>query len=357
VTTVAVVLAMGGVAFGVFIDQGSTPPVPRYVHHSTTTSPPLRASSPTPPVLNRPEGLAVDSNGDLLIANEGTSQILRRLPDGTLQVVAGTGTAGYGGDGGPAVGAELNMPYGISVAPDGTIYVADTMNNRVRAISPSGIITTVAGDGRSGGDQPGVGPLGKRAVDTMLSHPYDVAVGPQGKLYIADSTGIQVVSSAGVLRALTLSGVTGLAPATSALPNAIAVDQLGNVYVAAFSPKMLIEFSPTGVVLHIWGVYVAPGGGLAIAPNGSILVADYGFTLDQVSNGELTRIASFSLNALPGITGTFRPSGVTVTPTGTIYIDTDGANGGTNTPALATVSQQGQMRVVDTGPNTVLNAG
>lgn len=104
-------------------------------------------------------------NGDLLIANQGRNQILRRPPNGTLQVVAGTGAAGFSGDGGPAVKAKLDTPNGMAVAPDGTIYVADTDNNRVRAISPSGMISTVAGNGTglspgAGSDQVAVGPSG-----------------------------------------------------------------------------------------------------------------------------------------------------------------------------------------------------
>jgi streptogramin lyase len=295
----------------------------------------------------------VAPDGDLLIVNQGTNQILRRLPDGTLQVVAGTGEAGYSGDGGPAVQAELDRPNGIAVAPDGTMYVADTFNNRVRAISPSGIISTVAGNGQPGGAQSGAGASGGSATGATLADPQSVAVGPQGQLYIADSAGIQVVSD-GTLTTLNPSGLgaLGIGPAAGLTADAITVDQAGDLYVGDFSPKMLIELSPTGSVLHGWGAYVAPGGGLATAPDGSVLVADFGFTVDRVSNGQLAHIATFSLDSVPGVTGSFRPSGVAVTPGGTIYVDTDGANGGTDTPVLGVLDAQGQLQVLASGPTT-----
>jgi hypothetical protein len=337
---------------------GSTPspttlppsPAPTTAPTAPSTSPPPAASTSG---LNRPEGLAVAPDGDLLIVNQGTNQILRRLPDGTLQVVAGTGEAGYSGDGGPAVQAELDRPNGIAVAPDGTMYVADTSNNRVRAISPSGIISTVAGNGQPGGAQSGAGASGGSATGATLADPQSVAVGPQGQLYIADSAGIQVVSD-GTLTTLNPSGLgaLGIGPAAGLTADAITVDQAGDLYVGDFSPKMLVELSPTGSVLHGWGAYVAPGGGLATAPDGSVLVADFGFTVDRVSNGQLAHIATFSLDSVPGVTGSFRPSGVAVTPGGTIYVDTDGANGGTDTPVLGVLDAQGQLQVLASGPTT-----
>ena len=330
-----------------------------------TTTPTTVGSStpttvvPTPaPVLDRPETLAVAPDGDLLIANQGTNQILRRLPNGALKVVAGTGTAGFSGDGGPAVKAELDTPNGMAVAPNGTIYVADTDNNRVRAIYPSGTMSTVAGDGTGlspggGSDQIAVGPFGVGATSARITDPLSVAVGSQGQLYIADSAGIQVVLPNGMLTSLSVTGLSilGIGAPGLLMATAITVDHSGDLYVADFAPKMLIELSPMGAVLHSWGAYVAEGG-LATAPDGSIFVADYGFTVDQISNGGLIHVTAFTDNSIPEITGTFRPSGVTVNQSGVIYVDTDGANGGTNTPALGTLSGQGQLQVVATGTNT-----
>lgn len=333
----------------------SQPTIPTPVGSSTPST-----VAPTPaPVLDRPEALATAPNGDLLIANQGTNQILRRLPNGTLQVVAGTGTAGFGGDGGPAVKAELDTPNGMAVAPNGTIYVADTDNNRVRAISPSGTISTVAGNGTrlsstaGGSNQSAVGPFGVPATSARITDPLSVAVGSQGQLYVADSEGIQVVLPNGMLTSMSFTGLSTLGIGSPGLlmATAITVDHSGDLYVADFAPKMLIELSPSGAVLQSWGAYIA-GGGLATAPDGSIFVADYGFTVDQISNGGLIHVTAFTDNSIPGIRGTFRPSGVTVSQSGVIYVDTDGANGGTNTPSLGTLSAQGQFQLVATGTNT-----
>src|SRR5208337_2263721 len=96
--------------------------------------------------------------------------------------VAGTGIAGFGGDGGPASQAQLNQPEGVAVDASGNLYIADTDNNRIRKISPNGIITTVAGNGIAGfgGDH---GP----ASQAQLNHPEGVAVDASGNLYIADT--------------------------------------------------------------------------------------------------------------------------------------------------------------------------
>ncbi|HEY1650440.1 MAG TPA: hypothetical protein VGG09_01030 [Acidimicrobiales bacterium] len=355
---VAVLLALALVAVGLGLNRGTTAPLRKRVHHHST-----HVSVPAPPPavsantgLDRPTALAVATDGDLLIANQGTNQILRRLPDGTFQVVAGTGTAGYSGDGGPAVEAELNTPNGIAVAPDGTIYVADTANNRVRAISPSGTISTVAGNGSSvtGNGKIGVGPFGIPALDATLADPLSVALGPQGQLYVADSGGIQVIPPDRMLTTLTPSGLDPSVFGTDGdlMASAITVDRTGDIYVADFAPKELVELSSTGALVRSWVVYIT-NGGLATAPDGSILVADYGeFSVDRILDGQLTRITSFSLDSIPGITGTFRPSGVAVTSTGQIYADTDGANGGTNTPTLGTLNNGAQFQTLATGANT-----
>jgi sugar lactone lactonase YvrE len=331
-------VALIGITAGVALSSGTKAPVSRAPHRTTASSvpPPVSSAAPT---LNRPEALAIAPDQNLLIANQGTNQILERTSDGTLHVVAGTGEAGYAGDGAPATEAELNSPGGMTVAPDGTIYVADTGNNRVRAISPTGIITTVAGNG-----QFGTGPSGQPAVDAKLAQPLAVALGPNGQLYVADSSGVQMISTDGILTTTAIaSSIVG-----PVLPSAIAVDGTGNIYVADFSSKQLVEVSPSGEVLHFWTAYVTEAG-LAIAPDGSVLVADYGrFAIDRVTNNQLKPIVTFSLDSLAGLRGVFRPSGVAATSGGQIYADTDGVNGGAIAPALAAVIAQDQVHLLAT---------
>jgi serine/threonine-protein kinase len=118
----------------------------------------------------------------LLVADADNHQV-RAIDLLTRQVtvLAGDGAQGSGGDGGPATAAQLNQPYGVTVAPDGAVYVADFGDNRVRRIGPDGVISTVAGTGEAAFSGDG-GP----AVDAALSGPADVLLGPDGALYIAD---------------------------------------------------------------------------------------------------------------------------------------------------------------------------
>ena len=137
--------------------------------------------------LKAPHGLAVARNGDLYIVDTGRDQVLRRLPPGILQVVAGNGHRGFSGDGGPARDAELSLANdsGIAVARNGTLDIADSGNGRVRAVLANGIIETVAGDGKRGGPGQGLILHKTPALDTSLGEAAGLAIGPNGDLYIA----------------------------------------------------------------------------------------------------------------------------------------------------------------------------
>jgi hypothetical protein len=107
-------------------------------------------AKPTKIKLEFPAGLAVDSLRDVFITDTGASQVLEVLADGTVRTLAGTGKAGYSGDGGPATGARLNEPSGVGVDQMGNVYLSDTGNNRLRQVAPSGVISTIAGNGQFG---------------------------------------------------------------------------------------------------------------------------------------------------------------------------------------------------------------
>ena len=124
----------------------------------------------------------IDAQDRIYIADTGNHCIRRIETDGTIVTLAGTGSPGYTGDGGPATKAQLNTPSDVAVAPDGAIYIADTKNNVVRRVDPDGSIKTVAGTG-SGGFS-GDGRLGSNA---KLNRPYGVAVAPNGDVVIADT--------------------------------------------------------------------------------------------------------------------------------------------------------------------------
>ncbi len=140
--------------------------------------------------LNSPVGqaappvgrIAIDSHNRIYIADTGNNVIRLLDVNGFISTIVGNGTQGYSGDGGPATAAQLNSPSDVAVAPDGTIYIADTFNQVIRSVTPDGIIHTVAGTGERGfsGD-------GGAADQAKLDRPYGVAVGPDGSVYIADT--------------------------------------------------------------------------------------------------------------------------------------------------------------------------
>jgi uncharacterized protein (TIGR03437 family) len=190
---------------------------------------------PTAASLYSPMDVAVDAAGNLYIADQRNSRIRKVTPGGTITTVAGNGVQGYSGDGGPATAASLNLPYGVAVDAAGNVYMADYANRRIRKVTPGGTITTVAGNGLSGYSGDG-GP----ATAASLYGPWDVAVDAAGNLYIADSANqrIRKVSPAGIITTVAGDGRSGFSgdggPATAASLGAIgvAVDSAGNLYIA-----------------------------------------------------------------------------------------------------------------------------
>lgn len=138
--------------------------------------------------LNSPAGLAVDADGNLLIADAGNYRVRKVDHDGIISTVAGTGGQGFSGDGGPATAAELG-PLDVAVGPGGNLWVLDTQNHRLRLINRSGTITTVAGNGATDGS---LGTSG-RALGASLAGPTSVAVDAVGNAYVADLTANRVV--------------------------------------------------------------------------------------------------------------------------------------------------------------------
>ncbi len=340
-------LTVGGHTGGSQPKAGRPKPAP---HVSAPAPAPVPTSTSTAfaRALHEPTALGIAPNGGVLVVNQGSSQIIEREPSGALHVIAGNGRTGFVGDSGAATSAELDRPLGMAIAPDGTIYIADSGNNRVRAISPAGIITTVA----------------------QVPTPTSLAIGPDSTLYVVDGRGVQTIGSNGTVAAATaVVPVTGATPGGGINdlsvggtpiafdPDAIAVSASGDLYIANFSPKVLLQISPDGTAspvggqstIQSGGTYVTPAG-LASDPDGSIVVADYGmFAIDRATGTNVTPVVTFRLNSVPGLEGSFRPSGVAVAPNGEIYADTDGANGGSNDSALIAIDPNGDIHVLAIG--------
>jgi len=248
--------------------------------------------------LAHPSALALDSDGRLFFI-EG-SRVRRINPDDTLTTVAGTGRAGFSGDGGLATSADLNAPQAIAVDSAGDVFIADSLNNRVRRVDPRGIISTFAGSG-----EPGFSGDGGRATSAKLSAPTGVAIGFGGAVLIADSgnSRVRAVGANGTIMTLAGTGDTGYAgdggPATAAALNApqcLAVDANDNLYVADTLNNRVRRITVDGTIstvagtgdqtfsgdggpatsagLHLASGPLSGGGCLAVDAAGDLFIAD-----------------------------------------------------------------------------------
>jgi DNA-binding beta-propeller fold protein YncE len=183
-----------------------------------------------PPELSMPTGLAADGAGQLFIADSQRHRVLRVGLDGSLSTVAGTGFAGCSGDGGAAPAAQLNGPWGLAIDPGGNLYIADAANHRVRRVTPEGIIATVAGTGT-----PGFSGDGGPATLARLDRPLDLTVDSQGTLFIVDSLNGRVrrVGRDGMITTVfSIAAETGGGGSMPYYPACVAVDGEGNLLVA-----------------------------------------------------------------------------------------------------------------------------
>jgi uncharacterized protein (TIGR03437 family) len=187
--------------------------------------------------MNLPLGIALDSGGNLYIADSNNNVIRKVTSSGTITTVAGNTGSGYSGDGGPATSANLQGPRALAVDAAGNLYIADSLNQVVRKVTTGGTITTIAGIGGAGGFSGDGGP----ATQAELYYPDGLAVDSGGNLYIADclNNRVRVVTPAGMIMTVAGTGRFGYSgdggPATSArmnCPSDVVLDSAGNLYVA-----------------------------------------------------------------------------------------------------------------------------
>ncbi|MFN9895784.1 MAG: InlB B-repeat-containing protein [Acidobacteriota bacterium] len=295
--------------------------------------------------LNTPVGVAVDGLGLVYVADTGNHRI-RRLNGAVLTTIAGTGVAGFGGDGGAATAALLWQPRGVAVDAAGNVYIADRWNRRIRRVSPGGIISTVAGAGTMGftGD-------GGNALTAELGDPVALAVDAAGTIYIADQSNQRIRRVAGgVMTTLAGNGTPafrgdgGLASGASLYqPLGVCPGPGGVVYVADTSNFRVRMISAGGVISTVAGNgtpgWSGDGGlavnaqlfgpaGLAFDGAGNLYIADAeNHRVRRVGpDGTVVTVAGsggilYSGDGGPATAATlYRPSGLAIDGTGNLYI-------------------------------------
>ena len=281
----------------------------------------------TAAALSGPTGVAFDAAGDLFIADSNNNVIRELKTDGTIVTVAGNGTAGYSGDGGPATAAALDLGLwyaeiangGLAVDSAGDLFIADTLNNVVREVRPDGIITTVAGNGT-----PGYSGDGGPATAATLNNPASLAVDANGDVFIADTNNnvIREVNPDGTIITVAGDGTPGYggdggAATAAALryPTSVVVDTQGDLFIGDFNNGAVREVAADGVIsTYNGGVDPAY---LALDAHGNLFISDNGF--DQVF--EQAPDGTFSL-----VTNAAAPGGVAVDGAGDLVIADDGTN-------------------------------
>jgi sugar lactone lactonase YvrE len=203
--------------------------------------------------LDGPAGVAVDASGNVYIADDYNSRIRKVNTSGIITTIAGTGVNGYSGDNGPSTAAEINDPHGIAVDAIGNVYICDELNSRVRIINIMGIITTIAGTGL-----PGYSGDNTEATSAEIDHPYGVAVDLTGNIYFTEWTNncVRKINTAGIITTIaggnpTLGFSGDKGPATAAdfhIPIGIAIDKAGNIFIGDSYNNRVRKIDQTGII-------------------------------------------------------------------------------------------------------------
>jgi uncharacterized protein (TIGR03437 family) len=394
----------------------STPAAaPTYTIQTITGGTPVTGA--TPGTLRQPAGVLLGVQGDIFYS-DALAHVVRRIDSsGSVSTIAGTGVAGFSGDGGPATAAQLNQPYGLAADSSGDLFIADLGNARVRVITSDGTIRTFAGGGLQLPGSSG----GAIATDVQLTQPRNIAAGFDGSVYISDFGAHQVYRiSQGILMLFAGTGVEGssgdegpAAQAALSYPAGVAADLNGTVYIADSGNNAVRKVTggiisiagtlkrPTGVAVDFYGkVYIAGADTVGQLGNPSLtpasgasdiavdLVGNAAFvTATQIERADVSgkvRVVTGSAGPEAGAgsggskpTAVVQPTGLAINNAGDVFIADAKANvvwklssAGTLTiaagdgdpktlgaPASVAVDAAGNVYVTDTGNNRLVSVG
>jgi Bacterial protein of unknown function (DUF839) len=261
------------------------------------------AGSATSSPLDYPDGLAVDSSGNLYISNEETSQILKVTPSGTLSIIAGTGTAGHVVPG-PASSSPLDDPWGLGIDSSGNLYVGFYSQYGVAKITPGGTISIVAGNGAFGHPVPGP------ALDSPMGSIAGFAFDSKGDVYMSDyyECDIYKVTPSGTLSIY--AGTTTCnpevpGPATSSpigyLYGGMAMDSAGNLFFADTGDNTFDKVSSTGTLSIVAGIEDHPGAPTPGDPTSSNARDPYAVAVDSDGNLYLDDFGNYDIEKVTGV--------------------------------------------------------
>ena len=301
--------------------------------------------------LHNPRGVALDSAGHLYIADYGNHRIRKvDATSGTITTVAGNGTSGFVGDGATAISAQLSYPRGVALDSAGNLYIADTSNHRIRKVDASGTITTVAGNGT-----PGFSGDGATAISAQLSYPLGVALDSLGHLYIADTSNhrIRKVDASGTITTVAGNGTPGFAgdgaTATNAqlrTPTGVALDSAGNLYIADSNNHRIRKVNASGTITTVAGNGTPGFGGDGATATSARLSSPVGVALDSAGHLYIADYNNHRIRKVDATSGTI----TTVAGNGTSGFAGDGATATSallNAPLGVALDSTGHLYIAD----------
>lgn len=292
--------------------------------------------------FNAPKGIAVDTNGNLFVADTGNHTVRKITPDGTVTTYAGAPGVSGAANGGAST-ARFNSPFGVMVDKSNTVYVADTLNNTIRVITTTGVVSTLAG-------KAGVaGALDKTGTAATFTSPVSLAMDSSGNIYVADTGNfcIRKIASGAVVSTLAGSaGLSGSANGTNTTarfntPYAVTVDGNDNIYVGDTGNSILRKISLAGVVTTPAGLAGSTGisdgigdqsrfnllTGVACATGTDIIIADIGNSSVRKAIGGTNIMTLVGLSGAPGsqngsanVARFNSPAGTAIDASGNVYV-------------------------------------